>query len=496
MLNSTSSITNYQLPFARAKRGFSIFEIILATGLLVVIAGGAVGAVLQSFSAVRLGGEEAKATFLATEGLEAVRAIRSRDFGALTVGTYGLSNSTGQWEFSGSSDSFGKYTREIVISDVYRDADGNIVESGGVLDPLTKRVTAVVSWDSSPTRHNTVSLPTYFAYWEGPICNWTVAQQYSYDLDGSRDALDIKVAGDYAYVVTDDEELYILDVSTPSSPQRVGKDSLDVPWFTIPLNGVAVAGNYAYAASRDVFDWIAWTAEVWIFDVSDPSSPSHTLYNLPGASIAYDVAVSGNYLFVVTGENSSGPEFTVLDISNPASPARVGWLEIGSKVSAVYVSGDRAYIATDLNTMELMVIDISDKSNPSLLGAYDAPSASGDGTDVFVTGGTAYLVTENNDGPVPEFYILDVSNPSSISLIGSLDVSSSANGVVANDQYAFLATEKDSEEALVIDISDLGAPSVEAAIGLPDDANAVAIGACVAFYATDTDTGEVRILEP
>ena len=58
------------------KESFSVLEIVLAMGLFAIVVSGAVGVVLQAFSTTRLGEEETKATFLATEGLEAARAIQ------------------------------------------------------------------------------------------------------------------------------------------------------------------------------------------------------------------------------------------------------------------------------------------------------------------------------------------------------------------------------------------------------------------------------------
>jgi hypothetical protein len=55
----------------------------------------------------------------------------------------------------------GKFNRTITVTDVQRDGANNIVASGGINDPDTKKVTSRVNWNFSPSRNNTVSLSTY-----------------------------------------------------------------------------------------------------------------------------------------------------------------------------------------------------------------------------------------------------------------------------------------------------------------------------------------------
>src|SRR5260221_3387378 len=44
-------------------------------------------------------------------------------------------NGSGVWAFSGASNVLSKYTRVLTVSDVQRDGSGNIVASGGTVDP-------------------------------------------------------------------------------------------------------------------------------------------------------------------------------------------------------------------------------------------------------------------------------------------------------------------------------------------------------------------------
>lgn len=146
----------------------SIIEVIIAVALFVIIAGSTTIVVLGSFSSTRLAKEEVKATLIAEEGLEAVQSIRNQDWNNLSVGTYGLSNSGGNWVFSGSSDvdPSGRYTRTITVSQVERDGNGDVISTGGTVDDQTYLINVNVSWDFTPTRNNMVELNQYLTDWQ------------------------------------------------------------------------------------------------------------------------------------------------------------------------------------------------------------------------------------------------------------------------------------------------------------------------------------------
>jgi prepilin-type N-terminal cleavage/methylation domain-containing protein len=125
----------------RNQQGFSVIEVILAAALFVILASGAVAAILQGLQSNRLGEEQSVANQFASEGIEAVRSIKNQSFANLiNSGGTGIAQNSGVWAFSGSTNTLSsKYTRVVTISDVQRDGSGNIVASGGTLDPATKK---------------------------------------------------------------------------------------------------------------------------------------------------------------------------------------------------------------------------------------------------------------------------------------------------------------------------------------------------------------------
>ena len=82
----------------------------------------------------------------------------------------------GLWYFVGTSNTLGDLTRVIAIADVQRDLDGNIVASGGVDDPQTKKVTVTVSG---------TGITDYVL--ESYITDWTAMTWEQTDWSGSTD---------------------------------------------------------------------------------------------------------------------------------------------------------------------------------------------------------------------------------------------------------------------------------------------------------------------
>jgi hypothetical protein len=480
----------------RTRNCFAIVEVIVAMGLFAIVVSGGVGAAVKAFSVNRLGEEESSAHFLANEGIEAARAIAARNYYDVANGSYGLDDATGRWEFSGSSDSFGdKFTRTVIISDVHRDGDGNIIEAGGYIDLFTKRATVDVEWDFSPARPNQISLTTYLTHWEESICDWSGGSvTETLNLSGSADATSIVVDGNYAYVGkksnSSNPEFFVLNIADPANISVVGTGQLNL----YSINGLTKKGNYVYAATRDLIEGLDIATEVTIFNVTNPAAPVRTFASIPGVHEANAVAIAGNYLYVVTQSSSSYGEFFVMNLANPSNPTYLGDVEIGAHVYGITVRGNRAFLATAISNRELIVYDVSDPANPVEIGFYDVPLAGANGQSADYTGSTIHLVTRDNAGGIPEYHLLNSANPAAITLIGAYDVSSRTNWVDASTGFSLLATEKTNEEFMVISTGNPSAPTKIFSQDLNGVAFSVGRKECNAFVVGANDNQEVTVV--
>lgn len=155
------------------RKGFSVVEVVLAAGVFAVFITGAVAALISGWYGNRQGADTAVATEYASEGLEAVRSVRNRDY-ALVVNTAGSGISrdvNGLWSFTGPNNTTdsGRMTRVISVESVNRLGDNVVPAPTGTLDPNTKKVTAKVNWNLTAARPQEIILSSYLTNWKAPI---------------------------------------------------------------------------------------------------------------------------------------------------------------------------------------------------------------------------------------------------------------------------------------------------------------------------------------
>jgi hypothetical protein len=128
-----------------------------------------------------------------------------------------------------------------------------------------------------------------------------------------------------------------------------------------------------------------------------------TLVGQWSAGPADAVAAAGSYAYF-----SSGANFVVADIGNPASPTVIGSLALPGPANRIVLSGSVAYVA--MGDAGLAVIDVTDPTHPAQVGQLAGPAydVAASGTNVFVAAG--------------ELLVFDASNPAALAQVGSLSV--------------------------------------------------------------------------
>jgi hypothetical protein len=352
--------------------------------------------------------------------------------------------------------------------------------------------------------------------------------------------VDVAVAGQYAYLATENAGLRVLDLSDPTNPVRIGS------YFNRTLSSrsaraMALAGDYAYlayaAGSLEVVDvsnpsdprrvgtgvhgnlW-AWPTRLVvvpphalvalggqglaIMDVADPANPQ-LITRYTGNFVIEDVAVSGRYAYLAAG--SEGLE--VVDWSDPAAPQAVGHYP-GEYVRAVAVAGSTAWIMTGTEGLE--AIDVSDPTQPRRIGQH----STGGMAERIVVEGTRTLVALHNSwqmfdlsdptnpGPIAsyetrteitgavltgssallvlgELQVLDVSDPAEAQLVGRYSESGYAANIAVAGAHAYLADGPAGFR--VLDVSDASNPSLLGGHAVSSSAFDVVVSGNLAFVA-------------
>jgi prepilin-type N-terminal cleavage/methylation domain-containing protein len=132
------------------KAGMSLIEVVIASAIFLLLSLVLVSANANYLRSSMTNLKTVKAIYLAEEGIETISFNANNDWNNLgTVDTVYTLNSS-------STD----YVRTFYTEEVERDGNDDIVASGGMVDPDTRKLTVEVSWfDRSAT--TTKSLSTY-----------------------------------------------------------------------------------------------------------------------------------------------------------------------------------------------------------------------------------------------------------------------------------------------------------------------------------------------
>jgi hypothetical protein len=119
---------------------------------------------------------------------------------------------------------------------------------------------------------------------------------------------------------------------------------------------VAVDGERAYLAE---------SKGLYIFDISDPESPTEIgFWPTPGGDISV-VAAGGGFAYAGAGRNG----LLVVDVSEPMTPTVTGVYTVDDYIADVTLRGETVYLAAD--EAGLHMVDVSDPVSPTLLGIYE-----------------------------------------------------------------------------------------------------------------------------
>jgi len=189
--------------------------------------------------------------------------------------------------------------------------------------------------------------------------------------------------------------------------------------------------------------------------------------------VTYDAAVDGDYAYI-----GQGMDLVVLNISDVSNPSEVGRITTPSLIVSIEVSGDYAYIA---DSSGLVIVNITDPEEPAIASILET---TGYANDVAIAygyyEGYAYVAAGDNG-----LVILDIKNPEEPEVVYVQDTEGYAKNVAIGGGYfinQFYAYVADDDNGLVIvDVSNPTAPEYLATYPIDDYANDVAVSGKYAY---------------
>lgn len=161
-----------------SKKGISVIEILIAVTIIAVGLISLLGLAFFSLGTSNLIIQTTKANIIVQETMEIVRNFRdgtswnNNGLGTLITGEANpyhpakdTSISPPRWILIAGQETINSFTRKIIFTNVQRDGNNNIVESGGTNDPDTKKVKTTVSWQEKGRSHQ-LEITTYLTNWK------------------------------------------------------------------------------------------------------------------------------------------------------------------------------------------------------------------------------------------------------------------------------------------------------------------------------------------
>ncbi len=278
---------------------------------------------------------------------------------------------------------------------------------------------------------------------------------------------DIVISGENAFVAANGGGLRIFNVTYPDNPVQQGS-------FTqAHANGLAVDGNYAYVTDSD-------NSCLWVMDVTDVGLPdSLAKLVFPGDS-PKAVAVSGDYAFVA----AAGAGILIVDVSDPSNPSHIDTYDTPGSAEGITISGDFAFVADGASG--LLILDVSSAGNVSSAGSADTP---GYAFDVAVSGDYAY-VADGGSG-------LQVMDTDSLfmgpRIVGAYNTPGTARKLNVSGDYVFIADETSLQ---IVNVYNPSTPYLAGSHGVPGGSMAICPCGDFEFLTFFADAaGGIRVIQ-
>ncbi len=399
------------------RKGQLLIELLLTIGLSTLF----IPILMLSLIASRDGKlreeQQSDATAILKEAEEAVRAVEKSGWSNIPVnGTYYPAISGSVWTLSPGTSAIGGFTRQVVIGDTRRaTASGQIVSSGGYIDPSTKKADITISW----------ALP---------------------------------------HVSSITSTLYLTRTNNLSYNETTTADFSKSG--TLLTSTAVVATSGTSIANDGEVDLGAGGKGDWC----NPSK-SITKYTLQKNGVANAISAIEGAVFVGQGQNASGNGFQRVNLTinqDPPVASNAGVFNSNStKTNGLFSDTRYAYITTDSNHSQVIILDMTQFTDPPTnskfkqVGSMDLGTGSVKGQSVFVTGNFAYATATNG-----KLYIFDVTNKLSPVLkntggnqIDPTSASTIGNKILVAGNYAYIATSSTTNPLRVINISNPSSPS-------------------------------------
>ncbi|MBI9097946.1 MAG: hypothetical protein JEY91_05690 [Spirochaetaceae bacterium] len=230
---------------------------------------------------------------------------------------------------------------------------------------------------------------------------------------------DLTVTGEYIIIAARDNGFFVVNVSEPSNPRLVGTRKTS--------DAVAVASDKEFVYIADGEKGLKF------FSLDNPLRPSRIYSN--DSFSAYGVTLSDHYLYVSSGQQG----LQIFNISRPEYPELVGSYR-GINIYESRISGNYFYSAS--GPEGLNILDISDRENPVFCSNYKTVNAQSlmlNGNHILIADGEGGLIDLDITDPYrPEsFEQMNLTNASSVDVKGDIVLVADRSGLYSVESFQY-----------------------------------------------------------
>lgn len=180
-----------------------------------------------------------------------------------------------------------------------------------------------------------------------------------------------------------------------------------------------------------------------------------------------DVAVKFPYVFVSgVAASSSKPDLFVYDVTNPAVPSLVKSVETGADgISSLSLVGNYLYAASNNDSSELMVFDVTDPLTTAKIGGANL---SGNANGLSILASDHWVALGRAINTAGEVYIYDVTVPSTPSLVATFEASADVNDFATDSTYLYAVNSATTNDLQLINMTQPITPVLTSTVSLND----------------------------
>ena len=299
------------------------------------------------------------------------------------------------------------------------------------------------------------------------LCSLSLAAQniMNVELFGQFNRGDERYSGSWAYTAPDGSEYALIGAKTGTAVYSIddADDITELGFIPGPATNwreITVIDQHAYVVT-DVQD-TGHTMQVIDLSNLPTDIALVTEYDetfQKGHIIGRDIYSDAPYVYVHGADSDDGTH--IIDVSDPANPTEVGVYAPGYYIHDGHIKGDYLYACAFFET-QVDVVDISDKTNPTLVATIADP---GNNThSAWLTEDNKYLfVADEQDGVESTmFNVEDLTDATPVARVLANELSLLHNPYI-RDEWAFCS--HNTEGLIIYDIAD---PTLPVQVGQYD----------------------------